>query len=120
MDEDFIQLYRVIIIVCLIIITVHVCSNSSNSSYFSDTLKATLPFASERDDRFVGSGGVEPPVFYNLGSVSQIDDALKKASQDGSDTFVDPHLQKLKKVGEFFDPHGHVSKLKGVTAFENH
>jgi hypothetical protein len=122
MDEDYSQLFTIVKMICLIIIALSVYSISSqNSSYFDDMRKASLPFISSRSDRFIGSGANEAPVFYNLGSVSQIDSALQAAAKDTTDTFSDPHLNKLKNI-KTYEGYGdsHLNKLKGITTFEKY
>jgi hypothetical protein len=118
-EEDYDQIFTMVKMICLIIIAFSIWNISSqNSSYFNDSQKADLPFVAERSDRFIGSGGNEPPVFYNLGSVSQIDAALQAAAKDPSDTFSDPNLNMMNKRKYEGFGHENIKALKGITTYE--
>lgn len=118
--EDYSQIISMVKVICLIIIAVSAWNIASqNTSYFSsglattgDTYGPNLRFATGLSDRFIGSGANEPPVFYNLGSVSQINDALQKASQDTSDNFKGGRR-------EGFDSTARIDKLKDITTYEH-
>lgn len=81
-DSDLNMGLYVIMVLCLIVIAMSSYKVAyCGDSYFNDIYKASLPFAGERSDRFVGSGANEGPVFYNMGSVEDTNEALIAASK---------------------------------------
>ena len=80
-DDLHIGLY-IVVVLCLVVIaaSAHKVAFTS-SSYFGEADKAALAHRSERTDRFNG-GGYEPPVFWNMGSVKETNEALQAASQE--------------------------------------
>jgi hypothetical protein len=77
MDSDLILGFYVIVVLCLIVTALSLYKIAhSNDSYFAN--KASLPLLSERSD-FVGSGSMESPVFWNMGSVQETNAALQSA-----------------------------------------
>jgi hypothetical protein len=125
MDEETTQFYKFFKLAVLVFIAISLWTISQqNSSYFNDMYKASVAHLPERTDRFIGSGANEPPVFYNLGSVSQIDAALQQAANDPTDTFSDPKLNNLKKSrpyeGFTTPDQAHMDKLRGITTYERY
>lgn len=78
-ESDIKMGLMVILVLCFIVIAMSQYKMAyCGSEYFNDAYKASLPFAGERSDRFIG--GAEPPVFWNMGSVSETNDALQAAA----------------------------------------
>lgn len=99
MDDDLHLGLYIIKVLCLIVIAMSAYKLSYGSeSYFADVGKADLPHISERSD-FMGSGAVEAPVFWNIGSVQETNDLLQAASlakEPSSEGFQGKSIKKMK------------------------
>jgi hypothetical protein len=100
MENDLHLGLFVIKVLCLIVIAmsaykVAYCSDS----YFTDPTmsKASLAHLAERSD-FMGSGQVEAPVFWNLGSVEETNELLQKAATqvESTEGFKSRDVKKMK------------------------
>jgi hypothetical protein len=83
MDDDLHLGLYVIKVLCLVVIAMSLYKVSYGSdSYFSDKEQgaASLRMVTQRSD-FMGSGSVEAPVFWNLGSVEDTNTLLQSAAK---------------------------------------
>lgn len=100
MEDDLHLGLFVIKVLCLIVIAMSAYKMAyCSDSYFSDSTmnKASLAHVAERSD-FVGSGQVETPVFWNLGSVEETNELLQNAASKAEPTegFESRDIKKMK------------------------
>lgn len=90
MEDDLKLGLHIIVVLCLIVIAMSSYNLSYGPSFMADgTSGANLRFASTtsgsngpQGSGFTGSGQLEAPVFWNMGSVEQVDQELQAAAQD--------------------------------------
>jgi len=90
MEDDLNLGLHIIVVLCLIVIAMSAYNFSYSSSFMTDgTSGAGLRFASTtsgstgpQGSGFTGSGALEAPVFWNMGSVEQVDRELQAAAVD--------------------------------------
>ena len=90
MEDDLKLGLHIIVVLCLIVIAMSSYNFSYGPSYMTDgTSGAGLRFASAtsgsngpQGSGFVGSGQMEAPVFWNMGSVEESDKELQAAARD--------------------------------------
>lgn len=95
MEDDLKLGLHIIVVLCLIVIAMSSYNMSYGPSYMSDdgTSGANLRFAATtsgsngpQGSGFIGSGALEAPVFWNMGSVEATDKELQAAARDKAST----------------------------------
>jgi hypothetical protein len=91
MEDDLKLGLHIIVVLCLIVIAMSAYNVSYGPSYMTDdgSSGANLRFAATtsgsngpQGSGFMGSGQLEAPVFWNMGSVEQTDQELQAAARD--------------------------------------
>lgn len=100
MEDDLHLGLYVVLVLCAIVIAMSLYKLAYSDSYMTGNQGAASlrVMGSERSD-FMGSGSVEPPVFWNMGSVEDTNTLLQNAaaSPDATETFKSRDLKNIDR-----------------------
>lgn len=88
-----------VVLLLFIAIGIFRLGGSSVSGFAGDLYKSQLPFVAERSDRssgFMGDGGHERPVMWNLGNLEDINAELQAASREKVSGFQGAAVKNIK------------------------